>query len=233
VPKNRTLAALVVCALASLASVALAHVSVSSPGIAGTNQVLTFGVGHGCEGADTVELRVDIPEEVVSVRALPSAWGEAELTRNADDLVTAVTWTKADARPVDDQYYQFSIRVGVPDAPFTSLLFPATQTCRNADGEEIVAEWSATPAEVEAAGEDEEVLEAPAVLVMPPRVPGWNKYTVADDITDLTVFDDAQIVWAGDAAYSSNPATRELIEDEEDVEVLEQIEAGAEIWVKY
>jgi uncharacterized protein YcnI len=233
VSRKRILAAFVVCALASLASVALAHVSVTSPGFAGTNQILTFGVGHGCEGADTVELRVDIPEEVVSVRALPSAWGEAVLTKNDEDLVTAVTWSKADARPADDSYYQFAIRVGIPDAPFTTLIFPATQTCRTADGEEIVAEWSALPAEVEAAGMDEEVLEAPAVHVLPPRRPGWNKYTVADDITDLSVFDDAQIVWSGDAAYSANEATKALIEDEDDVEVLEEIEAGAEIWVKY
>jgi uncharacterized protein YcnI len=233
VSKNCILAAFVVCALVSLASVALAHVSVTSPGFAGTNQILTFGVGHGCEGADTVQLRVDIPEEIMSVRALPSPWGEAEVTRNDEDLVTAVTWTKADARPFDDQYYQFSIRVGVPDAPFTTLYFEATQICRNADGEEITAEWSALPEEVEAAGEDAELLEAPALLILPPRVPGWNKYTVADDITDLSIFDDAQIVWSGDAAYSANLETAALIEDEEDVEVLTEIEADAEIWVKY
>ncbi|MGD8863022.1 MAG: hypothetical protein PVI30_23615 [Myxococcales bacterium] len=46
-------------------------------------------------------------------------------------------------------------------------------------------------------------------------------------------FADAQIVWSGDAAYSSNPATADMIDAEDGVSVLESIEAGAEIWVKY
>jgi hypothetical protein len=64
-------------------------------------------------------------------------------------------------------------------------------------------------------------------------VAGWNKYTVENKIDDLTIFDDAQIVWADDAAYSGNPETKALIESEDDVEPLTEIKAGAEIWVKY
>ena len=230
---NRIGAALLSCALLGAAAAARAHVSVSGPAFAGKSQVLTFGVGHGCEGADTVQLRIEIPEQVTSVRALPSAWGEAELTRNDGDVVTAVTWTKAEARPGDDQYYQFSIRIGVPDAPFTTLYFAAIQTCRTADGDELTAAWSARPEEIAEAGEDEELLEAPALHVLPERAPGWNRYTVPEDIDDLSVFDDAQIVWAGDAAYSKNPATMELIREEDGVSVLREIEADTEIWVKY
>ena len=46
-----------------LASVALAHVHMAGAtfATAGENQVVTFGVGHGCEGADTIR-EIEIPE---------------------------------------------------------------------------------------------------------------------------------------------------------------------------
>jgi uncharacterized protein YcnI len=224
---------LATCWLLSLATAVHAHVSVAGPAFAGKNQVLTFSVGHGCAGADTFRVEVAIPEQVTTVRAMPSPWGDAVFTKNDAGLITAVTWTKSDVRDEDDQYYQFGIRIAVPDAPFTTLYFPATQTCRTADGEETTVAWAALPQDLEAAAEGEEVTEAPALLILPPRVPGWNRYTVGNEIEDLSVFDDAQIVWAGDAAYSANPETMSLIRSEDDVDVLTEIEAGAEIWVKY
>jgi uncharacterized protein YcnI len=228
----RSIAALGSVALL-ISSTALAHVGVNGPGVADANQILTFSVGHGCEGSDTVAIEISIPEEVTSVRALvgPDGWGEPELTLNDAELVTAVTWEKADARPGDDMYYQFGIRIKVPNMPFKTLLFPTKQTCRTADGEEIVANWSLSPEEAAEGGEH--ALEAPSLAIMPARKHGWNKYTVEDKIEDLKIFDDAQIVWSGDAAYSSNEATKELIESDDDVDELTAIAAGSEIWVKY
>jgi periplasmic copper chaperone A len=231
--RNWFIPALAACSLLSLATAALAHVSVAGPAFAKKNQVLTFGVGHGCEGADTFRIEIAIPEQVTTVRALPSAWGEAALTKNDAGLVTSVVWTKSEVRDEDDQYYQFGIRIAVPDAPFTTLYFPATQTCRSAAGEEMTVEWAALPAEVAAAAEGEEVPEAPSLLILPPRVAGWNKYTVPNKIEDLSIFDDAQIVWAGDAAYSANSETMALIRSEDDVTELTEIAEGTEIWVKY
>lgn len=205
---------------------AFAHVSVTKVGTAGTNQLITFAVGHGCEGLDTVKIEVKIPEEVASLRAMPSAWGNPVFNRNDEQTITSVVWSKTESLPGDDMYYQFALRVAVPNAPFTTVLFPTTQTCLDAEGEEVVVEWAA-------AEETEGVEPAPAMLVVPARVPGWNKYTVADEITDLAYFADAQIVWSGDAAYSANPATAELIENEDGVTELTEIAAGAEIWVKY
>jgi periplasmic copper chaperone A len=231
------LTALVSVGLLSFASSALAHVSVSGPGNAGQSQVLTFGVGHGCEGADTIGIEIQIPEEVLTVRAVPSVFGDAVVRTNDAGIVTAVAWTKADARQSDDQYYQLGIRIGVPDAPFTTLYFPTTQTCRAADGTETVVEWAALPTDDDQdaapAAEGEEVPPAPALTILPVRRPGWNKFTVESAISTLTMFDDAQIVWAGDAAYSSNPATLELIESDKSVKPLTRIKAGATIWVKY
>jgi uncharacterized protein YcnI len=228
----RSMAALAGAALL-ITSTALAHVSLSGGNAAGSRQVLTFGVGHGCEGSDTVAIEISIPEEVIDVRALvgPAGFGEAVITRNDADLVTKVKWTKQDARPLDDSFYQFGLRITVPDLPFKTLLFPALQTCRTPDGEELEANWALTAEEAAEAGEHG--LEAPSLTILPPHVNGWNKLTVPSKVEDLSIFDDAQIVWSGDAAYSSNEATKELIASEDDVTELTEIAAGAEIWVKY
>jgi len=227
------LAALLGSAVLWFAPTAFAHVGVSSPGYAGQNQVLTFSIGHGCEGADTFRLEVTIPKEVTSLRAVPNVFGEAELKKDAAGVVTSVVWSKSNVRPADDQYYQLAIRIKVPDAPFTTVYFPAKQSCRAADGKETVVDWAALPVAGAEPTDEEGPPPAPALVVLPVRTTGWNKYTVKNKLTDLTVFADAQIVWSGDAAYSSNAATAALIENEEGVTKLTEIAAGAEIWVKY
>lgn len=229
---------LAVASLLALSSTALAHVSVSGAAYANQNAVLTFGVGHGCEGADTVAIEVTIPKEVgTGLRVVPhGVFGTAEVKVDDAKVVTSVLWTKDAARATDDGYYQLQLRAKMPDAPFSTLLFPTKQTCRAADGTEYVTDWKATPEEVEAAkNKDAEVPPepAPVLTVLPVRGPGWNKFTAKSAIADLTIFNDAEIVWVGDAAYSSNATTKELIAGEDDVEPLTKIAAGAEIWVKY
>jgi uncharacterized protein YcnI len=206
-------------------SVADAHVSVAGPGLAGTNQILTFTVGHGCEGADTVALDIQIPKSVNSVRAVYGPLGSGDVKTDEAGLPVSVSFSKADFRPGDDQYYQVQIRLKVPDAPFTVVAFPTIQTCSTAEGVKIEAAWTAM--------EGEEGEPAPTLAILPPRHSGWNKLTVPVAVADLSIFDDAAIVWSGNAAYSSNPTTKQLIEAEPDVTPLTQIDAGAVIWVKY
>jgi periplasmic copper chaperone A len=219
------------CALSS--SSAHAHVSLTSgPGYANQSQVLNFGVGHGCEGADTVRVEITIPKEATNIRAMPSPFGDAQVKLDDAGVVSSVVFSKDKARAVDDAYYQLSIRIKVPDAPFTTLYFPAKQVCRSADGKETTVDWAALPGDPPKEGETE-AEPAPALTVLPVRYPGWNKITVEKGVKDLKVFDDAQIVWQGNAAYSSNPATADLIKSEDGVTQLSEIKAGAEIWVKY
>jgi hypothetical protein len=57
---------------------------------------------------------------------------------------------------------------------------------------------------------------------------------VPSAITDLSVyFSDAQIVWQGTAAYSSNTATSELVKGTTGVTELTELKANDEIWVRY
>ena len=218
---------------------AQAHIAVNTvkPAVAATTQELTFTVGHGCEGADTTRIEVSIPEGVGGVRPLDSVFGKARLTKDATTgRVTAVTWTKAEADVLeeDTQLYKLTLRAALPDVPFTTLFFPTVQTCRKADGTVLTAKWVALSTEHDhSGGGTTPELPAPALFVLPARTPGWNKYTVTQHVHDLTVFGDAQIVWAGKAAYSPSAQITSLLAQEPDTQVLREIHPDTEIWVRY
>ena len=227
-------------AVSLLAPVAEAHVALStSPVIAGASQELTFNVGHGCSGADTVKLEVRIPEGITSVRPLDAVFGKAVVTKDATSgLVTAVTWTKAEADvlPADTQLYKVALSAKLPDKPFTRLFFPTYQTCRAANGATTVVEWVGETTEHDhgSTGTTTPTAEpAPTAFLLPARTPGWNKYTVNEHVHDMTVFKDAQIVWSGNTAYSPNAAVLGLIQQEQNTQVLAEIHPGTDIWVKY
>ena len=216
---------------AVFASAAQAHVSIASgPAFANTTQEVTLGVGHGCDGADTYRVQVEIPAGVSSIRPETSDFGQVDVETDAAGTVVAVTWTKAEGSVLDadTQYYKLLLRLKAPDQPFTTLYFPARQTCRTADGAETVVDW------VGIDQTDSTVEPAPALRVLPARFPGWNKFTVATPVDDLkSFFSDAQIVWSGSKAYSVNPTTVELIGATAGASLLSSLSTGDQIWVKY
>jgi hypothetical protein len=208
-----------------------AHVGLASgPAAAAKSQKITFAVGHGCEGSDTVRVRVEIPAGVTGVRALFSDFGKPTMIRNGT-TVTAVEWAKVDADVLaaDDGYYELTIRARVPDVPFTQLQFNITQVCRSSLGVETTVPWDQPPG---AAGNP-----APLVPVVPAWTAGWNKIVVGRSVAaaDLPVyFGGAQIVWRGNAAYSSNAATMAQIGNTQGVTALSgDLAVNDEIWVKY
>lgn len=213
-----------------LATAAHAHPTVASgPAIADKTQEVTFGVGHGCDGADTFTLTIDIPAGVTFVRPLPNEFGAASVATDTDGNVTSVTWQKAEEDVLDQDinFYSFTLHLRTPNEPFTQIYFPTHQVCRAADGTLITVDWVAQPG---AAGEP-----APVLLVLPARQPGWNEYTISGHLTDLSVyFQDAQIVWRGTAAYSANPFTAAQIMMTPGVTSLtDGVHPGDKIWVKY
>lgn len=219
-----------------------AHIAVSGsgPAIAGTSYEAQFTVGHGCSGADTYRIKVAIPSGVTSVRPLDSTFGKAVVEKDASGNVTSVTWTRgstSEVLPADTHAHRLVLRARMPDAPFTTVYFPTTQTCRDAQGAETTVEWASTAGGHDHGGTDAgttpQAEPAPALFVYPKRTPGWNKYTVEEHVHDFAVFSDAQIVWAGNRAYSPNPVTKGLIETDADTDELTEIHPGTEIWVKY
>ncbi len=213
---------------------ALGHVSITSGnGIANTTQKITLGVGHGCEGADTISVKTTIPTGVSSVRAMPSDFGKPTVTMNTAGVATAVTWERqpADLIPVDTNYYELVFRAKLPDAPFTILYFPTEQTCPLPDGGTAVSLWTNTSGMAPMPGEPE---TAPSVAIVPAHKPGWNKMTVPVAVPNLAAFfSDAQIVWRGTEAYSPNASVTELIGGTAGVTALSSLAAGDQIWVKY
>jgi len=213
---------------------ASAHVSlISGPGFANTTQEVTFGVGHGCAGADTYSVRVEIPSVVTSVRPVRGTFGKASVEKDAQLNIVAVTWQKEDIDVLDAdvEYYKLTMRIKVPDQPFTQLYFPATQVCRAADGTQRSVEWVSMPGMATDGSEGE---PAPSLAIVPTRRAGWNKFAVSQAVPDLSVFfDDALIVWRGSAAYSKSPTTADLIKATTGVSALTALAVGDELWVRY
>ncbi|QEO15022.1 YcnI family protein [Agromyces intestinalis] len=130
-------------ALAAVPLAASAHVTVT-PGDApaGASAVLTFSVGHGCDGSPTTALTVDIPENVLSVtptvkpgwtvekvmvpldEPAEGAHGDTVTERVGQVVYTAET-------PLPDGYRDtIEVQVRTPDdAAGTTLAFPVLQTC--------------------------------------------------------------------------------------------------------
>jgi uncharacterized protein YcnI len=212
-------------------AIAAAHISISSgPGFANTNNILKFGVGHGCDGLDTFKVKVDIPAGVTSVLPLPSDFGRVSVEKDAAGAVTSVTWERPtqDAYGSDFVYYELALRARVPDKPFTTIHFPTHQYCQSPDGGIVVSDWIGTDPT------DTTVEPAPALRVVPARRSGWNKFIAPAAVADVSVFlSDALIAWKGTAAYSANPTTTELIKTTAGVTALTSLAAGDEIWVKY
>jgi periplasmic copper chaperone A len=214
-------------------STAVAHPSIASgPAFANKTQKITMGLGHGCDGADTLAITIDIPAGVTSVRPLFSDFGKPSVTKDANGNVTSVTWRKADVdlQPADIQFHELVLRARIPDVAFTQQQWITHQTCRDANGVETVVHWDQPPGST--TGEP-----APILTVVPARLPGWNKVVLTKPIAaaDLpTFFGDALIVWRGNSAFSSNPNTMTLIQGTAGVSVLStDLAPNDEIWVKY
>lgn len=223
---------------ALLAGSASAHVSLASgPAQANKSQIITFGVGHGCETADgrhldTLKIRISIPAGVTSVRGLYSDLGKPTVVRSGA-TVTHVEWTKATAEALadDDAYYEVKLRAKTPDAAFTKLKFSVEQTCHDpVANAPVVVNWDAD--EGSSTGSP-----APFLVLTPTHGTGWNKIKVAravsqDDVP--TYLGDAAIVWRGTQAYSSNANTAAMITATQGVTALAGgLAVNDEIWVRY
>lgn len=219
-------------ATAAIAVPAQAHIAVASGNaIANKSAVVTFSVGHGCTGADTYAVTIDIPPGTTSVRPMFSDFGATSVTLDMNNAVTSVTWQKSDDTllPTDINFYELSVRLKPANAPFTTAYFKAHQTCKAANGMLTTVEWTALPGEM---GEP-----APALNLVPAHLPGWNKFIMPFHVDDALLpvfFGDALIVWRGNDAFSVNTATMDLIGSTPGVSVITGgVHPDDEVWVRY
>ncbi|SES35446.1 hypothetical protein SAMN04490244_1123 [Tranquillimonas rosea] len=139
-------------ALFAVSGATFAHATLEQTEAAiGATTKVTLRVPHGCDGAATSAVRIEIPEGFYSVKPMPKADWELSTETGAYETpydnhgtemtegVRAVTWSGGD---LPDGYYdEFTIRgtVGSQLAAGETLFFPALQTCANG-----TANWTDT-----------------------------------------------------------------------------------------
>ena len=111
---------------------------------------IAIRVPHGCEGAGTVALRLQIPDGVTSVKPMVKAGWSISLDRadgtpasahDATPVVREVAWRGG---PLPDEFYdEFVLRIRMPDTPNETIWFPCVQECEGGK----VSRWIERPAE--------------------------------------------------------------------------------------
>jgi uncharacterized protein YcnI len=148
------------------AGAAAAHVTVTpSTTAAGSSAVLTFSVGHGCDGSPTTRIAIRMPEQVLSVTPTRNAdWDVEKKMATLDEPVQDAHGNEVTERvdqvvysartPLPDGYRDtFELQLQLPDAAGETLAFPTIQTCENGE-----TAWIETASD----GQDAEELESPA-----------------------------------------------------------------------
>lgn len=95
-------ATMTVLLLAALAMPAAAHVTANPDRADAAFFKTDFRVGHGCDGSPVTALRIQIPEEVDSVRPQPVAGWDIELTRAEPDTGEGDDTDAGDTADEDD-----------------------------------------------------------------------------------------------------------------------------------
>lgn len=154
-------------ALPFATGIAFAHVSLEKgEAPVGSTYKAVFRVPHGCEGAPTNVVRVQVPEGVISVKPMPKPGWTLEKVKGkyaktydyhgtpTSEGVKEIVWKGGNL--ADDEYDEFVLRGYLtPDLKVgDTLYFPVVQECP----EGKVERWI----EVPAAGQSSDDLELPA-----------------------------------------------------------------------
>lgn len=164
---------------APVAGTARAHVTLDTPQAPALSYArIAARVPHGCDGAATVALRIQIPEGVTGVRPMPKpGWTLStvadEAARATDGSGTAgghgraaavreVAWRAKPGEALPDaQFDEFVLFLRTPDAAGQTLWFPFVQECEGGK----VSRWTERPAE----GQTHQQTRSPAypMLILP------------------------------------------------------------------
>jgi len=149
--KTNTRSCAVLTAFAAFASGACAHISLQQPRAeAGRPYEAVLRIGHGCDGAPTTGVTVQVPKGFEDAKPLPKAGWKVAVQGGA------ATWTAAtpEAALPSGQRGEFILAGTAPAAG--SLWFKILQTCQQGS-----RDWSQVPAE----GTSTKGMKFPAVLL--------------------------------------------------------------------
>jgi len=167
--------ALAACALLAMAAPASAHTTLETQQApVGSTYKAVLRVGHGCEGAPTLKLRVRIPDGVIAVKPMPKSGWTLETVKGAYDKaydyygtgmsegVREIVWT---GNLADEHYDEFVFRAYLTNGlrPDTMLYFPVVQECEGGKADR----WIEIPAEGKSA--DDYKHPAPGLKLLAPK----------------------------------------------------------------
>jgi uncharacterized protein YcnI len=163
-------------ATVAIAGPAFAHATLEvSEAPANSTYKAVIRIGHGCEGAATTAVRVQVPEGLIVAKPMPKAGWEVTLTEGdyaqtydyygteVTSGVTEIAWTGGNLP--DNFYDEFVFRARVTGfEPGTQVPIPVVQEC----GPDLAERWI----EIPAPGEDPDSYEypAPMLTILAPEV---------------------------------------------------------------
>lgn len=148
-----TLAAGAFCALQAT-NPAHAHVTLDPAAApAGSHVRAALRVPHGCAGAATTRIAVELPEGIYSARPMPKPGWRLTIERRRlpgavrsphgqeiEAEVARITW---EGGPLpDEQYEEFVLMLQAPDEPGGTLYLPVLQSCEGGKADH----WAERPA---------------------------------------------------------------------------------------
>lgn len=155
--------------LGAIATPAMAHIGLAQgEAIVGTTFRATLVVGHGCAGAATTQVQVQVPEGFYNVRPMPKAGWQLEVETGSYEQpfenhgttltegVKVITWSGGDLP--DSQFDEFVFRgtFGANLEPGTKFYFPVLQQCGDVEDA-----W------IDTSGEEDAEYPAPSVELQP------------------------------------------------------------------
>jgi uncharacterized protein YcnI len=162
----------IVAALAgalAVCSPAAAHITLaSSEAAAGTTFKAVLVVGHGCEGAATTQLRVQIPEGFYNVKPMPKPGWELKTVTGPyatpfqnhgtplTEGLTEISWSGGELPDADFDEFAFRGTFGSDLGAGTKFYFPVIQTCGTTEDA-----W------IDTSGDENAEMPAPAVTLTP------------------------------------------------------------------
>jgi uncharacterized protein YcnI len=179
---------------------ASAHVGVTpDTTAAGSYANLTFGVPHGCDGSATTEVRITIPESVITVTPTVNPnWDVAEVPSETDPDHTAEVVYTAKTPLVDGLRDTFTLSVPLPaDAVGDALEFPVLQTCEVGS-----TAWDQETVE----GEEEPEHPAPMIVLTEATEDAHGGHGAAESTDEDGTDDGAEDGAAAAASDSADPA---------------------------
>jgi periplasmic copper chaperone A len=170
---NRIAGAIGAAAFACLSTAAFAHITLETQraSIKSTYKAV-LRVGHGCEGAASLKIRVQIPDGVIAVKPMPKPGWILETVKASykqpvdyygeplTEGVKEIAWT---GKLLDEYYDEFVFRAYLTEAlkPDTTLYFPVVQECEGG----LADRWIEIPAQGKSA--DDYKYPAPGLKLAP------------------------------------------------------------------